>query len=329
MIDTESLRDAFGELERHAPDEAAVLTGFRAGVVRRRRRRQLATVTGVAGTVAAVALGVVLAVPGAPGGGTGPATSSAAPAAPDPSVRLELPFTVGVPPAGYRPVEWRIGRDLSDVQYHGSHDGETVVVELSTGPRPPTELLSEEPETIAGRPGKLVRLLPDGAQLELSWQLDDGRWFTVRGPAELLSGLRATAQSLSVRPTPLDPTAGPDFSALPQGYAVAGWLGEGDTLTLATVCPVAKRLFVDCVRVSLRPGTAPGTTQVKSGGDVLDVPVDRTRVVNGVPTWATADGLVVHAQVDPGHWVRVGPAEPVDAADVDLMRAVAAATVSR
>src|SRR5256885_2613087 len=101
MIDTRTVTRALTSLERHAPAEADVLAGLHRGIAGRRRRRQLASVAGVAAAASLVALGVVLVAPdrGSDPAGVSAAAvrppSSAPPAAPAPPV---LPFTVGLVP---------------------------------------------------------------------------------------------------------------------------------------------------------------------------------------------------------------------------------------
>jgi hypothetical protein len=335
MIDTESVRHALGELERHAPDEAAVLAGVQAGIVRRRRRRQVASVTGVALAAALVALGVVVALPGRGaeqvGSAPPPASSPASTLPPSTPVSATpgllspaLPYTVAVP-AGYQLDAWQVGVGTSGAQYVGNADFEVVVVELSDRPRDTYALASERPVTVGGRPGRIVQLASDQNETQILWQITDGQWAMVggRAPQVTEAELMASAESLAVRPSAGNAGAGLDLTAVPEGYQVISWSGTGATVGSATLCrgpvPLRGELPADCLSVSLRDGAAPAATQTKTKtGGVVDVPVDRLELVNGVATRASADGRTVFAQVDPGHWAGSGS----QGADVALLRQI-------
>ncbi|HET9143068.1 hypothetical protein [Actinophytocola sp.] len=339
MIDNESMRQALGALERHAPDEADVLAGMRAGIVRRRRRRQVASVAGVAGVAGLVALGAVALAPGrdAEPAGPGPVVAASAPvstviAAPPPGPAL--PFTPGWLPDGYQLESWMVTPTEAGVQYLGNADFEVVVVELSDQPRENYPLLSDQPVTIAGRPGRIVRVAPDPAEQQILWQVADGRWAMVggRAPQVTEAELRRVAENLSLRPTPLSPGTGLSLRALPQGYVLNHWNGAGGEIMAGQLCRQVVSLRSaeqpgDCIGFAVKAGTAPAGTQRKTGskGQIVDVPVDRAEVVDGVLTRANADGTIVFAQIDPGHWVSVG----TQTASVELLRAVAVAAVVR
>ncbi|MFL6140352.1 MAG: hypothetical protein ACJ72N_00590, partial [Labedaea sp.] len=84
MIDDETVRAALTTLERCAPDEAEVLAGLRSGIAGRRRRRQAASVLGVAAAAVLVGVGVVLVAPnrGADQSAAPPGRPQASPSAP-------------------------------------------------------------------------------------------------------------------------------------------------------------------------------------------------------------------------------------------------------
>jgi hypothetical protein len=322
MIDTDSLRHALGALEAHTPAEGEVLAGFRAGVVRRRRHRQLASVVGVAGLAGAVALGVVLVSPGqqSPGQTIAPATSIAV-AKPPPTPRPALPFTVGWVPDGYTLGSWETGVRESSAQYSGSKDFQTIVVWISAEPRPVPAGAHDQPTTIAGRPGVVRKIPPDTAETQLIWQRADGRWAMVGGrvPTVPLAALTHVAESLTATPTPL-PVAF-TLRTVPDGYRVSGW-SAGDSVRLCR--SVTDPGAADCIGLSLRSGAAPRTTQLKrADASVAEVPVDRERTVGGVPTRADATGMTVFAQVDAGHWVYAFSAR----AGADLLREAATMVV--
>jgi hypothetical protein len=306
MIDNETLRHAFGELERHAPAEGEVLAGFRAGVVRRRRRRQVASVVGVGGTACLVALGVMLVAPGRTGQQpTAPAAPTTATKVANPPAPPALPFTVGWLPDGYRLDTWEAGTAESSAQYVGSKDFQTVVVEV--GSTRPAVIAGEknQPTTIAGRLGVIRTVPPDTAETQLIWQLADGRWAMVGGrmPTVPMTALAHVAESLAATPTPMAVPFG--LRTVPDGYQVVSWI-DGASVLLCRP-PVDVRSPVPpsgCITLSLRSGTAPaGTPSKNRDGSLLENPVDREQVVNRVPTRASADGMTVFAQVDGGHWV--------------------------
>jgi hypothetical protein len=329
MINNDSLSRAFGTLERHAPAEDEVLAGVRTGIVRRRRRRQLASVVGVAAAAGVVALGVVYVTPGRGadhsgfvGAGTTPATTATPPAPP------ALPFTVGWLPDGYQLETWEAGSTDGLAQYGGTKDFQTVVV--SIGAKPNDAAVkgdTEEPTTIAGRPGVLRRLTPDSKETQLIWQLGDGRWAMVggRAPTVSLSMLQRVAESLTVKVTPMPVPF--SLTTLPAGYEGATWAGGSGkpmrgslTLCRSAVQPRAE-VPADCVGVTVSDGTAPAVTLMKDRNNPtgqIEIPIDQARTVDGVPTRATADGTMVVAQLDAGHWAQAYSQQ----AGVDLLRQV-------
>lgn len=335
MINNDSVHRALDSLERYAPAEDNVLAGFHEGVARRRRRRQVGSVLGVAGAAALVALGVVLVSPGK--GGDQPAGQNQAAAPPTTSVKVAkpvpapaLPFTVSGLPAGYQLDAWETSPNEGSAQYVGSKDFQTIVVWLSTNPRPAKAGGdTEEATTIAGRPGTIRRLAPDQKETQLVWQLADGRWVMVggRAPTVQLAALRTVAESLTLTPTQL-PAMVP-LNVLPDGYEVANWNGGGTgapfngSVMLCRSGAMGKRgaeIPADCINVALMKGTAPANTQGKKGAaEVYDIPVDQEKVVNGVVTRASADGTIVFAQLGADHWAQVFSR----AAGVDLLREVA------
>lgn len=322
MTENDSLRQALGALERHAPAEIDVYTGVREGISRRRRRRQVTSVLGVAGVASAVALGVVFAtVPGDDAGsptGLTPASPSTATPPPTPA----LPFTAGWIPAGYTVDAWEVTDDSGSAQYVGTNDYQAVVVWVSEQPRDPAPEAVDEPATIAGRPGTLRTLGP--GQTQLIWQLPDNRWAMVGGtqPAVPLAALHQVAANLTGTPTPLDVDL--SLTSVPTGYQVTGWANGSPTLCGPTPATPTDSRPDDCVTVSLVAGTAPATVpgplvvtaEEKENLEPVDVPVDQEETVNGVLTRATADGLLAIAQVDPGHWVKAFSQE----AGVDILR---------
>lgn len=335
MINNDTMRHALGSLERYAPAEDAVLAGFRQGVVRRRRHRQVASVVGVAGAASLVALGVVLVSPGDQGPGpqqgnvAAPPTSTSVKIATPPAPPA-LPFTVSGLPAGYQLDSWEVSPNEGSAQYGGNKDFQTIVVWISDKPRDPImDGDTEEATTVAGRPGTIRRLAPDRAEQQLIWQVADGRWILVggRAPTVSLAALRTVAESLTLEPTPLEVPF--SLSVLPDGYQVASWNGGGRgplggsvLLCRTTVNPRdGEQKPPDCVSAATHEGTAPATTQRKTGkpNDVVEVPIDQAKVVNGISTRATADGTEVVAQIDAGHWVSVYSMS----AGADLLRELA------
>lgn len=339
MIDTESVRDALGGLERFAPAEADVLAGMREGIVRRRRRRQVVSVAAVAGTAAAVALGVVVLIAPGERGGTNevaapptPASSAQVPVE-SPPAEPRLPFSVGWVPAGYTLQTWEARSTEGSAQYVATRDFEVIVVSISAQPHTRIEGTTEEPTEVAGRPG-VLRTLPDGADdQQLIWQLADGRWAMVGGmtPIVPLDALYEVAASVSGTPTAME--TGWTLGAMPDGYEVGMWSAGTPKNPTMMLCPpdwsnardASAQQPSPCVSVSVHDGTAPAMTQRKTdtNGGVVDVPVDQEEVVNGLLTRATADGTLVVAQLDPGHWVGLYSG----VAKVDVLRAVASSVV--
>jgi hypothetical protein len=333
MINNDSLTQAFDTLARSAPAEDEVLAGVRTGIARRRRRRQAASVVGVAVAAAAVALGVVYVTPGRGADQTG--SVGAAPTTPvrtaTPPAPPALPFTVGWIPDGYQLQTWEAGTTGGSAQYVGTKDFQTVVVWISAKPRDAAAKGdTEEPATIAGRPGVLRRLTPDSRETQLSWQLADGRWAMVggRAPTVSLSTLQRVADSVAVEATPMPVPF--SLTTLPDGYGSVTWMGGsgGPMLGSLSLCrsavePRAGALPADCVDVSVSNGTAPAVTLAKDGDKVSgmrEIPIDQARTVGGVPTRATADGTMVVAQLDAGHWAQASSQQ----AGVDLLRQVVA-----
>lgn len=324
MIDNDSLRQALGSLERHAPAEADVLAGVYQGIHRRRRRRQVASVAVVAGAASLVALGVMVAAPGqgtdqggspqavAPGSASTPVV--AAPPAP------ELPFTAGWVPRGYSLDAWEVGDGTSSAQYTGTRDFQTVVVWVSDQPRDDAPDAVDEPATVAGRQGT-IRRLGGGPDTQLVWQLPDGRWAMVGGrvPTVSLDALHRVAENLTGRPTSLEVDL--QLRGLPAGYQVAGWSGgvESGAVTLCRgAADLREERPADCITVSVETGKAPATVAgplvLKDGATKtpVQVPVDQKELVDGVATRATADGVLALAQVDAGHWARAFSQEAGD-----------------
>lgn len=335
MINNDSLQQVLGTLERYAPAEDQVLAGMRTGIARRRRRRQVASVVGVAGAAGVVALGVVSVLPsrgdGPTGGSTGVALTVTSPAKiATPPAPPTLPFTVGWAPDGYSLQAWEAGSTDATAQYVGTKDFQAVVVWVSASPRPALGAGdTEEPTTIAGRAGVIRRLAPDAKETQLIWQLEDGRWVMVggRAPTVPLATLRRVAESLTITSTPMP--APFKLTTLPDGYRVASWSGGsgapmGGSLT---VCRSAAELRTgalpsDCIGISVHEGTAPAVTLFKDATlkNPREVPIDQAKTVDGVPTRATADGTMVVAQLDAGHYVQAFSQQ----AGVDLLRQVAA-----
>lgn len=338
MIDTGSVERALGSLERLAPDENEVLAGFRQRVAQRRRRRQVASVAGVAGTATAVAVGVVFALPdrgadsGADPGGTvsaasPPASSSAPPAAsvlPTP----ELPFTVGWLPPGYALARWDVSDAVTYAYYETEPDAQTgaiptVMVGASAArPEDPAGAVAE-PTTIGGHPGVLQRM---GIGMQFLWQFPDGPWVVVGTRDEMPEDqLRQVAESVALRPTPLTFPVG--LTRLPDGYRLARSSDQGLESVL-TLCPegVAPTgpAGDQCLDVRGRSGTAPTEVPRRDGTTIGMEPADREEVVDGVLTRATADGKTVVAQVEEETWVEVS----TTAGDTSLLRPLAAATVA-
>ena len=339
MINNDSLERALGTLERYAPAEDEVLAGLRSGIVRRRRRRQVASVVGVAGMAAAVALGVVYFAParGAEHTGfVGAAPTTPAKKAPTPPPAPALPFSVGWMPDGYNLQTWEAGSTDGSAQYVGTKDFQAVVVWVSAQPREAAAAGdTEQATTIAGRPGVLRRLNPDRYETQLIWQLADGRWAMVGGrePTVSLATLRHVAESLSVTPVPMSVPF--SLTTLPEGYAGVTWMGGsgspmGGSLTIcrSAVEPRNPALAAaDCIYVHVGEGTAPATQVMKStneSGGLIEIPIDQEQTTDGVPTRATADGTIVVAQLDAGHWAQAMSQK----AGVDLLRQVVASTRS-
>jgi hypothetical protein len=165
------------------------------------------------------------------------------------------------------------------------------------------------------------RFAPGRAEPQLIWQLADGRWAMVggRAPTVSLAALRNVADNLSLTPTPL-PTAFV-LGVLPDGYQVANWSGAASVMICRGSVPAGRghRPADDCVSLAINEGTAPATEPVKSGTDIVEVPIDQVKVVNGVSTRATAAGTTVVAQLDAGHWVGAYSR----GAGADLLREVA------
>jgi hypothetical protein len=160
----------------------------------------------------------------------------------------------------------------------------------------------------------------------LIWQLADGRWVVVHGRAPVvpLDMLRRVADSFSLTPMPMTTSWG--LRTVPPGYQVIGWNGGLNVTVAARLCRSADQLAADCLGVSVHEGTAPASTQQKSPGNpktLIEVPVDQPATVNDVATRATADGQLVYAQIDAGHWASVYSQQ----AGVDLLREVATSVV--
>ena len=334
MINNDTVHRALGSLERFAPAEEAVLAGFREGVVKRRRRRQVASVVGATGAAGLVALGVVLV---SPNKGSDQAPVAAQPTTSEvriakPPAPPALPFTVAGLPDGYRLDAWDVSATEASAQFVGTKDFQTIVVWTSAARRDPVEGATEEPATIAGRPGVIRRFDPGRAEQQLIWQLADGRWAMVggRAPTVSLAMLRAVADSLTVTPTPL--TAPVALGVLPDGYQVASWNGGGTGPVggSATLCRGAAesgrghQLPADCISLSTHEGTAPATVVKKkrTATEFVEEPVDQVKVVNGVSTRATADGTTVFAQLDAEYWTQAHS----QAAGVELLREVVSTT---
>ncbi len=325
MINNDTVHRVLGSLERFAPAEEAVLAGFREGVVKRRRRRQVASVVGVAAAASLVALGVFLVSPGKGGQPPAPPPAAAPPNTPEvkispPPPAPALPFTVTGLPGGYQLQAWEVSPTEGSAQFVGTKDFQTIVVWISAEPRDPVQGATEEPTTIAGRPGMIRRLPPDAEQ-QLIWQLADGRWAMVGGhaPTVSLAALRNVADNLSLTPTPL--TTRLVLGVLPGGYQVANWSGAGSVMICRGSAPAGRghQPADDCVSLTIKEGTAPATEPTKSKTDIVEIPIDQLKVVNGVSTRATADGTTVVAQLDAGHWVQASSR----GAGVDLLREVA------
>jgi hypothetical protein len=340
MIDTGSVERVLGSLERLAPDEGAVLAGFRQRVALRRRRRQVASVVGVAGTATAVAAGVVFALPdrAADPGGT-PTVSAASPPAsssPPSSSKAqtvlpapELPFTVAWLPPGYTLARWDVSDAVTYAYYETEPDAQTgevptIMVGASAARTEDPAGAVSEPTTIGGHPGVLQRMT---IGTQFMWQFPGGPWVVVGTRDEMSEDrLRRVAESVALRPTPLAVAVG--LTRLPNGYRLARSSDQGVESVMLTLC----RAGVDpvgpvgdqCLDVRVVEGTAP-TEIPKRDGTKMDMePVDREEVVDGVLTRATADGKTVVAQVGEEHWVEVSTM----AGDTSLLRPVAAATVA-
>ncbi|MFI7673243.1 hypothetical protein [Actinophytocola sp. NPDC049390] len=338
MIDTGSVERALGSLERLAPDEGAVLAGFRQRVALRRRRRQVAGVVGVAGTATAVAVGVVFALPdrGTDRGGTPTVSAASPPASPSPPSSKaetvlpapELPFTVAWLPPGYTLARW----DVSDAGTYAYYEAEpdartgttpTIMVGASTArPEDPGGAVAE-PTTIGGHPGVLQRMT---IGTQFMWQFPGGPWVVVGTRDEMSEDqLRRVAESVARRPTSLAVAVG--LTRLPDGYRLARSSDQGAESVMLTLCregvdpmgPVGDQ----CLDVRVMDGTAPTELPNRDGTKMDTAPLDREKVVDGVLTRATADGKTVVAQVGEEHWVEVSTI----AGDTSLLRSVAAATV--
>lgn len=338
MIDTGSVERALGSLERLAPDEGAVLAGFRQRVAVRRRRRQVASAVGVAGTATAVAVGVVFALPdrgAGPGGGStvsaaAPPTSSSAPSKaasvlPPP----ELPFTVAWLPSGYTLARWDVSDAVTYAYYEMAPDAQTgeiptIMVGASAArPQNPAGAV-DEPTTVGGHPGVLQRMT---VGRQFMWQFPDGLWVVVGtrdGMPE--DQLRQVAESVAHQPTPLAVPVG--LTRLPDGYRLARSQDQGDGSVTLTLCgegvdpmwPTGDQ----CLNVRMASGTAPAEVPKRDGTTMEMVPVDQEETVDGVLTRATADGRIVVAQVEEDRWVEVSTV----AGEVSLLRQTAAATVA-
>jgi hypothetical protein len=333
MIDKASVERALDALERFAPDEDDVLAGFRRGVARRRRRRQVAGVVGAAGTATAVAVGVVLALPDRSDdqGGASPVTA----ASPSPStVDTALPapdllFTVNWLPSGYALARWDVSANLAYAYYETRPDAQTGLVPTimvgasSTRPEDPAGAVTE-PTTIDGHPGVIQRM---NVGTQFMWRLPGGMWVVVATRDAIPeTQLRQVAESVAPGPIPLVVPVW--VTRLPDGYRLARSVNQdGETVTL-TLC----RSGVDplgpagdeCLVVRVLGGTAPAEIPQRRGNEMTSLPVDREKVVDGVLTRATADGKTVVAQVGQEHWVEV----TTTAGDKTLLRSVAAAAVA-
>src|SRR5262249_40894080 len=152
------------------------------------------TVAGAFGVVGALALGAVYFAPthGAEQTALTPAAPPAKTAQAQPPAPPNLPFAVGWVPDGYKLDAWEAGSAEGSAQYVGSKDFQAVVVWISAKHRDKVAGDTEEPTTIAGRPGVIRRLNPDGKETQLIWQLEDGRWIMVggRAPVVTLDSLR-------------------------------------------------------------------------------------------------------------------------------------------
>lgn len=334
MID--NLERAFGTLERHAPAEDEVLAGMRAGIARRRRHRQLATVAGVAVVVGALAAGAVYFAPsrGAEQSGLVAAAPPVVTPKKNPPAPPSLPFTAGWIPDGYKLQTWETGSTEGSAQYVGTKDFQTVVVWISTNPRDSLAGDTEEPATIAGRSGVIRRLAPDARETQLIWQLADGRWAMVggRAPTVPLATLRQVADGLVIQPTLVEfPFS---LTTLPDGYRAVSWMGGtgrdpvNGSLTLCRSAfePRTSSMPADCVNVAIGEGAAPTEVLMKQAGnpEPLTIPIDQAKTVDGVPTRATADGTTVIAQLDASHWAQAAS----QGAGADLLRQVAASVRS-
>jgi hypothetical protein len=147
MINNDAVHRALGSLERFAPAEEAVLAGFREGVVKRRRRRQVGSVVGVTGAAGLVALGAVLV---SPDQGSDQAPVAAQPTTSEvkiakPPAPPALPFTVAGLPSGYQLDAWDVSATEASAQFVGTKDFQTIVVWTSAAPRDPVEGATEEP----------------------------------------------------------------------------------------------------------------------------------------------------------------------------------------
>jgi hypothetical protein len=333
MIDNDDVQHALSTLERFAPAEGAVLAGMRDGIVRRRKRRQIASVVGVAGMAAAVALGVVYFTPGKSTGGSGFAGPAAPPApatsTPTPPAQPVLPFSVGWVPDGYSLEVWEAGSTDGSTQYSGRNDFQTVVVWVGANARDKRATATDEPTTIAGRSGVIRRFAEDTAERQFIWQFADGRWATVGGrvPTVPLASLRRVAESVAATPTPMKfPFT---LASLPDGYQVTGWMGgDGNplngsmTLCRSAIQPRSETQAPDCVSLSVGKGTAPIVTFAKDSSTPnkqVEVPIDQEQTIDGVATRATADGTRVVAQLDAERWVQAFSQD----AGADLLRRVA------
>lgn len=339
MIDTGSVERALGSLARLAPDEDEVLAGFRQRVARRRRRRQVASVVGVAGTATAVAVGVVFALPdrGAAPGGTStvsaasPPASSSTPSSTAESVlpAPELPFTVTWLPPGYALARWDVSDAVTYAYYETEPDAQTgeiptiMVGASSARPEDPAGAVSE-PTTIGEHPGVRQRMT---IGTQFMWQFPGGPWVVVGTRDEMSEDqLRRVAESVALRPTSLPVAVG--LTRLPDGYGLARSSDQGVESVVLTLCgegvdptgPAGDQ----CLDVRVVGGTAPTELPKRDGTTMEMEPVDREEVVDGVLTRATADGKTVVAQVGEEHWVEVSTM----AGDTSLLRSLAAAAVA-
>jgi hypothetical protein len=337
MIDNDSLTRALTALELYAPAEAGVLAGFRDGVRRRRRRRQVVSGRGCRGRVAGgTRRGSGRARPRGRSGrhatGHRPAAVGVHHDPADPPAPPALPFTAGSLPAGYTLDTWYIGPGWSSASWIGKADFEQVVVDLRDVPQQGGEYLVDEPTTIGGRPGRFRKLAPDKGLVEFIWQFEDGRWFVVSGSQREvgLPALRAVADGLTPQPAPVPAPSGLMLGQLPDGYRMEIQSGVGPVFVSMMLCRTRPDLSAgtpaDCIGITLSEGVAPAYQESRGrDGATTRIPVDQESVVGGVSSRASADGTLVYRQLDPGHWAVVDSR----GAGVGLLRQVASAVVLR